>query len=173
DEALKIGDRIAIMKDGVIVQIGTPEEILTNPADDYVEKFVQDVDRSKVFTASHVMIRPETIQLGKAGPRVALQRMKQAEISSVYVTTNTNELYGIVTAEAAAEAVRNGIKELDQIVDKNVPTVSPDVALIDLFEKIHNTPIPMAVTEDGILKGIIVRGAVLAALSRSEVKADE
>ena len=173
DEALKIGDRIALMKDGVIVQIGTPEEIMTNPADDYVEKFVEDVDRSKVFTAGNVMIRPETIQLGKAGPRVALQRMKQAGISSVYVTKNTNELYGIVTAEAAAEAIKNGVKDLGEIVDTNVPTVSQDVALIDLFDKIHNTQIPMAVTEDGILKGIIVRGAVLAALSRNEVKSDE
>ena len=173
DEALKIGDRIALMKDGVIVQIGTPEEIMTNPADDYVEKFVEDVDRSKVFTAGNVMIRPETIQLGKAGPRVALQRMKQAGISSVYVTKNNNELYGIVTAEAAAEAIKNGVKDLGEIVDTNVPTVSQDVALIDLFDKIHNTQIPMAVTEDGILKGIIVRGAVLAALSRNEVKADE
>ncbi len=173
DEALKIGDRIALMKDGVIVQIGTPEDIMTNPADDYVEKFVENVDRSKVFTASHVMIRPETIQLGKAGPRVALQRMKQAGISSVYVTKQNNELYGIVTAEAASEAIKNGIKNLDEIVDKNVPTVSPDVALIDLFDKIHNAPIPMAVTVDGILKGIIVRGAVLAALSRNEVKSDE
>ena len=173
DEALKIGDRIALMKDGVIVQIGTPEEIMTNPADDYVEKFVEDVDRSKVFTAGNVMIRPETIQLGKAGPRVALQRMKQAGISSVYVTKNTNELYGIVTAEAAAEAIKNGVKDLNEIVDTNVPTVSQDVALIDLFDKIHNTQIPMAVTEDGVLKGIIVRGAVLAALSRNEVKEDE
>lgn len=173
DEALKIGDRIALMKDGVIVQIGTPEEIMTNPADDYVEKFVEDVDRSKVFTAGNVMIRPETIQLGKAGPRVALQRMKQAGISSVYVTKNTNELYGIVTAEAAAEAIKNGVKDLNEIVDRNVPTVSQDVALIDLFDKIHNTQIPMAVTEDGVLKGIIVRGAVLAALSRNEVKSDE
>ena len=173
DEALKIGDRIALMKDGVIVQIGTPEDIMTNPADDYVEKFVENVDRSKVFTASHVMIRPETIQLGKAGPRVALQRMKQAGISSVYVTKNNNELYGIVTAEAAAEAIKNGVKDLEEIVDKNVPTVAPEVALIDLFDKIHDAPIPMAVTEDGILKGIIVRGAVLAALSRNEVKSHE
>ncbi len=173
DEALKIGDRIAIMKDGVIVQTGTPEEIMTNPADDYVEKFVEDVDRSKVFTASHVMIRPETIQLGKAGPRVALQRMKQAGISSVYVTHGNNKLYGIVTADAASEAAKNGVKDLDEIVDRDIPTVAPDVALIDLFEKIHNTSIPMAVTEDGYLKGIILRGAVLSALSRSEVKSNE
>src|SRR5690606_396649 len=54
DEALRLGDRIALMKDGSIVQIGTPEEILVNPANDYVERFVEDVDRSKVLTASHI-----------------------------------------------------------------------------------------------------------------------
>src|SRR5699024_5983131 len=60
DEALRLGDRIALMRDGEIVQVGTPEEILTNPANDYVEKFVEDVDRSKVLTAGHIMKRPET-----------------------------------------------------------------------------------------------------------------
>lgn len=54
-----------IMKDGSVVQIGTPEEILTQPENDYVERFVEDVDRSKVFTAENVMIRPETINLEK------------------------------------------------------------------------------------------------------------
>src|SRR5690606_22049775 len=107
------------------------------------------------------------------GPRVALQRMKQAGISSVYVTKNGNELYGVVTAEAASEAAKKGIKELDAIVEKNVPTVSPDLPLNDLFEKIYDTPIPVAVTEGKVLKGIIVRGAVLAALSGNEVNPGE
>jgi glycine betaine/proline transport system ATP-binding protein len=173
DEALKIGDRIALMKDGVIVQIGTPEEIMTNPSNDYVEKFVEDVDRSKVFTAAHVMIKPETIQIEKHGPRVALQRMKKAGISSVYVTKNNHELYGIVTAEQAAQAIDNGIKDLEAIIEKNVPTVPPDISLNDLFKVIYDTQIPVAVTEGKVLKGIIVRGAVLAALSGNEVNLDE
>lgn len=173
DEALKIGDRIALMKDGVIVQIGTPEEIMIKPSDEYVEKFVEDVDRSKVFTAAHVMIKPETIKIERHGPRVALQRMKQAGINSVYVTKNNHELYGIVTAEAAAKAVDNGLKDLEDIVDKNIPTVSPDMSLNDLFEIIYNSPIPVAVTEGKYLKGIIIRGAVLAALSGNEVNFDE
>lgn len=173
DEALKIGDRIALMKDGVIVQIGTPEEIMIKPSDEYVEKFVEDVDRSKVFTAAHVMIKPETIKIERHGPRVALQRMKQAGINSVYVTKNNHELYGIVTAEAAAKAVENGLKDLEDIVDKNIPTVSPEMSLNDLFEIIYNSPIPVAVTEGKYLKGIIIRGAVLAALSGNEVNFDE
>ena len=172
DEALKIGDRIALMKDGVIVQIGTPEEIMMNPSNAYVEKFVEDVDRSKVFTAGHVMIKPETIRIEKDGPRVALQRMKQAEISCVFVTEHHNELYGVVTAEGAAAAIKNGQKDLEAIVEKNVKTVSPEISLKDLFEIIHDTSIPVAVTEGKLLKGIIVRGAVLAVLAGNEVNLD-
>lgn len=84
DEALRIGDRIALMKDGTIVQVGTPEEILMNPSNDYVERFVEDVDLSKVLTANHVMKRAEAVNVDK-GPRVALQMMRDLGISSIYV----------------------------------------------------------------------------------------
>lgn len=173
DEALKIGDRIALMKDGVIVQIGTPEEIMTNPADEYVRKFVEDVDRSKVFSAQHVMMRPETLDIDKHGPRVALQRMKKAGISSVYVTNKNNVLQGIITAEAASEAVKNGIQDMHEVIQTDVPIVSPDFPLNELFDIIHNTPIPIAVVENKLLKGIIIRGAVLAALAGNGVNQDD
>lgn len=172
DEALKIGDRIALMKDGVIVQIGTPEEIMTNPANDYVKKFVEDVDRSKVFSAQHVMKRPETIDVEKHGPRVALQNMKQAGISSIYVINKNKELLGVVTADAASKAVKDGNKNIYDVMEKEVPIVPPDLSLNDLFEVIHNSPVPVAVVENKILKGIIVRGAVLAALAGNEVNDD-
>lgn len=173
DEALKIGDRIAIMKDGLIVQVGTPEEIMTNPADDYVRKFVEDVDRSKVFSAQHVMKRPETIDIEKHGPRVALQRMKQVGISSIYVINKNKEFLGVVTADAASEAVKNGNKDIYDVMITDVPVVRPDLSLNDLFEVIHDSPVPVAVVEDKKLKGIIVRGAVLAALAGNEVNLDE
>ena len=76
DEALRIGDRIALMKDGEIVQIGTPEEILMNPSNEYVERFVEDVDLSKVLTAGHIMKKADTVQIDR-GARVALRLMKQ------------------------------------------------------------------------------------------------
>jgi len=173
DEALKIGDRIALMKDGVIVQIGTPEEIMTNPADEYVRKFVQDVDRSKVFLAQHVMIRPETIYVEKDGPRTALQRMKEAEISSIYAINKNKELVGVVTADAASEAIKKGIKNINDVIQFDVPVVSPQLSLNDLFEVIYNSPIPVAVVEEKKLLGIIIRGAVLAALAGNEVNYDD
>lgn len=81
-EALRIGDRIMIMRDGSVVQIGTPEEILMNPANTYVEEFTEDVDRSKVLTAENVMIRPTTIDIDRRGPRFALKLMGEEGLSS-------------------------------------------------------------------------------------------
>lgn len=170
DEALRIGDRIALMKDGVIVQIGTPEEILMNPANDYVERFVEDVDRSKVLTAEHIMKRPETINLEKHGPRVALERMREEGLSSIYVIDNKRNLKGYVTADGASDARKNEVKDLNEILKTDVPTVTKDTPLHDIFEIIHNSPVPVAVVENDKLLGIIVRGAVIAALvSDSEV----
>jgi len=173
DEALRIGDRIALMKDGVIVQVGTPEEIMTNPADDYVKKFVEGVDRSKVFSAQHVMKRPETIDVEKHGPRVALQRMKQAGISSIYVINKNKELLGVVTADGASKAVKDGNTNIYDVMEQQVPIVAPELSLNDLFEVIYNSPVPVAVVENKILKGIIVRGAVLAALAGNEVNVND
>ncbi|WP_216829159.1 quaternary amine ABC transporter ATP-binding protein [Alkalihalobacterium elongatum] len=169
DEALRIGDRIMIMKDGAIIQIGTPEEILTNPENEYVERFVEDVDRSKVFTAQHVMMRPETVTLEKDGPRVALQRMKEAGISSIFVTKRNKELLGIVHADNVSTLVKENSNSLEEIIEQNVPQVTSDTALSELMDIASTSPVPIAVVDDNKLKGIIVRGAVLAALSGSEV----
>lgn len=164
DEALRIGDRIALMKDGSVVQVGTPEEIMTNPANEYVARFVEDVDVSKVLTASHVMQRAETINLDR-GPRVALQLMKDAGISNLYVVDKSKTLLGAVTAEDASKAVKEG-KSLQEILIKEIPTTRPDTLLFELFETVSSTRIPLAVTnEQNRLMGLIVRGAVLGALS--------
>ncbi|TDQ35386.1 quaternary amine ABC transporter ATP-binding protein [Aureibacillus halotolerans] len=171
DEALRIGDRIALMKDGSIVQIGTPEEIMMSPANDYVERFVEDVDRSKVFTAENVMKRPETINGEKAGPRVALQRMKDVGISSIYVTDSKKKLMGYVTAEEAAKAVQNNLP-LSSILATDAPIVEKDTSLNDLFDKIYDAQVPVAVVENDRLIGIVIRGAVLAALAGNEVNND-
>lgn len=169
DEALRIGDRIALMKDGSIVQVGTPEEILMNPANDYVERFVEDVDLSKVLTAAHVMKRPEKI-LADRGLRVALQIMKDAGISSLYIVDKKQTLIGAITAQDAADALKNG-KKIEDIIVRDLETVSPDTLISDMFEQVANASLPVAVVdEENRLKGIIVRGAVLAALSGDDIQ---
>lgn len=171
DEALRIGDRIALMKDGSIVQLGTPEEILMHPSNEYVERFIEGVDFSKVFTAAHVMKRAESITLGKDGVRVALKRMKSQGISSIYVVDRNKKLVGAITAEKAAEAVKNGSEDLSALLEKQIPTSRLDTPLHDLFDEASVASIPVAVIdEDDRLRGVIVRGAILSALSGNEVK---
>lgn len=104
NEALRIGDRIALMRDGKIMQIGTGEEILTNPANDFVKEFTEDVDRSKVLTAENIMEPPLTINIETEGPNVALQRMRQEEVSMLLAIDRNRKLKGSISAESALEA---------------------------------------------------------------------
>ncbi|HLQ82615.1 MAG TPA: glycine betaine/L-proline ABC transporter ATP-binding protein [Pseudogracilibacillus sp.] len=174
NEALRLGDRIALMRDGEIVQIGSPEDILVNPANDYVEKFVEDVDRSKVLTAQHIMQRPETVNIENHGPRVALEAMRKEGISGVYVVDSNRQLKGYVHANDASASAKKDIRKLDDILKTNVPTVEKDTPMSEIFNIIHDAPIPVAVVENGRLLGIIVRGSVIAALSEDgEVNINE
>lgn len=167
DEALRIGDRIALMKDGNIVQIGTPEEILMNPSNEYVERFVEDVDLSKVLTAQHVMKRAETVQVDK-GPRVALALMKNLGISSIYVVDKQQTLLGVITAKDASKAAEEN-KSLDSFLEKDISVVGTETLLIDLFDKVSSATIPVAVMdENNRLKGILIKGAVIGALTGNE-----
>ena len=168
DEALKLGDRIALMKDGAIVQVGTPEEILTNPKNAYVEKFVADVDLTRVLSASDVMRRPEPVAQCTAGPRVALHLMEEHDIQGIFVVTRQHLLRGLVTLEGAAGAIREG-KQMADILITDLPIVAPDASLADIISLIVESPHPVAVVGDtGRLRGIISRGAILAALARKE-----
>lgn len=166
DEALRLGDRIALMRDGSIVQIGTPEEILVNPANDYVERFVQDVDRSKVLVAENIMRRPETINIDKHGPRVALERMREEGLSGIYIVDSSRNLKGYLTADAASDAIKQDIRNLSEVLNPDVPTVGLDKPMQEIFDLIHDSKIPIAVVDEKKLKGIIIRGSVLAALAR-------
>lgn len=164
DEALRIGDRIALMKDGSIVQIGTAEEILMEPANDYVERFVEDVDLAKVLTAGHVMKRPENVTVDR-GPQVALKVMKDNGVSTVYVVDKKKKLLGYVTADQAAEASKEKLG-LEDVLTRDIPTVQSDTLLGDLFEPMTDAKAPLSVVDDsGRLIGIVVRGAVIGALA--------
>ncbi|BAP86262.1 glycine betaine/carnitine/choline ABC transporter ATP-binding protein [Paucilactobacillus hokkaidonensis JCM 18461] len=170
NEALRIGDRIMIMKDGVIVQTGTPEDILTRPADDYVKRFIEDVDRTRVLTVANVMIRPNTVNIDKDGPRLAIRRMQENEISSVYVVDNDRKFVGFADAKDIIELIHQGSRDLKSVVQTSVPITHPNVPVNDLMDKLSSTPIPYAVLDDDQhLVGIIVRGAVLGAIAGNEV----
>ncbi|NMD42716.1 MAG: glycine betaine/L-proline ABC transporter ATP-binding protein [Firmicutes bacterium] len=165
DEALKLGDRIAIMKDGSIDQIGTPEEILTNPATGYVANFVNDVDRSRILKAEHIMIRPTAHISASDGPRVALRKMREEALSSIFVIGHDRTLVGIVTVDRAVEAVKKRENALQKIVETDIPMTSPDTPIQDLFPVAATARVPIAVVDEKRkLLGIIVRVSVLAGL---------
>ena len=165
NEALRIGDRIAIMNDGQILQIGTGEEILTNPQNDFIKEFVEDVDRSKVLTAQNIMTAPFTTNIENDGPNVALSRMRVEEVSMLLAVDKIRQLKGSLTAEAALKARKEKLP-LTEVIDKNVKTVSPDTLITDIFDLIYDSPTPLAVVnENGRLLGVIIKGRVLEALA--------
>ena len=169
DEALKMGDRIVLMKDGEVVQIGTPEEILTHPANEYVARFVANVDITKVLTAQDVMKKPQPVALVKDGPRVALRKMREYGLSGIFVTRQSGELVGHLSAERAADAAKKEDKWIEAVTDvENVAKVPLDYPVRQLFT-LCTSGNPVAVTDDeNRLRGVVVRGSIIAALSESE-----
>ena len=169
DEALKLGDRIALMKDGCVVQVGTAEDILTNPETKYVEKFVEDVDMAKVLSARDVMKRPEPLVSIASGPNNALHLMEEFGISSVFAVGKHRKYEGLILVDDATEAKKNGMG-LESIIKKDIPTVTPDTPVTEIIPLVADSGIPIPVLDDdGKIKGIIIKGSVLAALSRMEV----
>ncbi|MGG4441901.1 quaternary amine ABC transporter ATP-binding protein [Brevibacillus fortis] len=162
-EALRLGDRIAFMKDGQIIQIGRPEEIMADPADEFVRKFVEDADLSRVLVAENVMKRAEAITPDK-GARVALQLMMDNGVSSLYVVDKKRTLLGLITAYDVSLAIGTG-DSLSAIMKTDLPTVSPDARLHSLFPMMADLHVPIAVVgEQQRLLGVIVKGAVLGGL---------
>ncbi|ADN34976.1 glycine betaine/L-proline ABC transporter, ATPase subunit [Methanolacinia petrolearia DSM 11571] len=169
DEALKLGDRIALMKDGGTVQVGTAEDILTNPETKYVEKFVEDVDMTKVLSAKDVMKRPEPLVSVSSGPNNALHLMEEYGISSVFAVSKHRKYEGLVLVDDATEAKKNGLG-LEGIIKRDIPSVSPDTPVTEIIPLVAESGIPIPVLDDEQkIKGIIIKGSVLAALSRMEV----
>ncbi len=166
DEALKVGDRIAIMRDGKFVQEGWPEEIVTQPADDYVASFVQDVSRSKVIQAKAIMQEPEVILNDWQGPRAALYAMQSKNTDVAFVLGRDRILKGVITeAEASFLAQRKRESLRDEQITP-AATVAPDDYIEHLVPMAAQTEHPIAVVnEDGRLIGEIHRGALLKGMS--------
>lgn len=175
NEALRIGDRIAIMKDGKIIQVGTGEEILTNPADEYVRSFIEDIDRSKVLTAENIMVRAVKINPMQTGPKVALKLMKDEQVSLVLAVDTTRKLLGYVTADDALKAAKEGQQYLTNSIHSEINTVPHDLLLEEVLPIISGSPTPVAVVKDERLIGVLIRGIVIEALAKDavEVTSDE
>ena len=177
NEAFKIGDRVAVMKDGQVEQIGTPEEILEKPANAYISEFIRDIDRSKILQAEHIMIRPHGLLSLKDGLNVAIKVMRENGLSSVFVTDRKRHLQGLVTIDDAIEGLKHR-KTLEEVLQRDVNTVAAEEYIQDIIPKVLDSKYPIVVVDDETrIKGIILRVHVLASLIddnvEEESKADD
>ena len=164
NEAMRLGDRIAMMRDGEIVQVGTAEQILNDPQNDYVAQFVQDVDRTRVLTASSVMEPPVAVLGAGQGPRAAHKLMREHQTSSIPVVDRNRTLRGVVLEDDVAAAVETGRDDLAGLLRPAV-TVPPDRTLADLFVASAESPTALSVVdESGRLLGVIPKVTLLSAL---------
>jgi glycine betaine/proline transport system ATP-binding protein len=164
DEAINLGDHIVLMKDGLVVQKGTAEQILTNPASRYVERFVEDVDMSTVMTAESVMRKARDVAHDQDGPQTVLRKMRDAGLSEMFVVDSHNVLKGMVRAERVAERARQSGGD-GAWFDAQIKTAAPDTTLQDLLPMMTDNRDPIAIIDDKRrLRGVVVIGALLSGL---------
>lgn len=165
NEAMKLGDHIAVMRDGAIVQIGTAEDILTNPANDYVASFIEDVDRTRVIIASSIMRQPRETISPNDGPNVALRKMKEAQLSECLVVSSDRKVLGVVSDSDLARLSGERASSIDPVINRDFPSSSPDAPIADLYPMAAATTTPIVITaEDGKMLGIVPRVSLLTAL---------
>ena len=166
NEAMRLGDRIMVMRGGRVVQLGTAQEILSRPANDYVSEFVSDVDRSRVITAGSVMRRPIITARLEDSPAEVLHRLADVEAAGVYGLDDDGVIRGAASNDTLSDAVRGGRTAIGDCLSDDFLNVSPDTPLMDCCELVSKHSVPLAVTdEDGRLLGVVPKAALLAALS--------
>ncbi|MYD97117.1 MAG: glycine betaine/L-proline ABC transporter ATP-binding protein [Gammaproteobacteria bacterium] len=166
NEALKLGDRIAIMRDGEIIQMGLPEEVVTLPTDAYVTDFVRDVSRAKVLPARAIMREPSVVIYERQGPRAALYAMNQHGLDAVFLIARDFTLKGVLTAEEASELLHRRKESLEEARIVPATTTAPEAYIEEVVPMAAQTEHPIAVVgEHGSLLGEIDRATLLTGLS--------
>jgi len=164
-EALKLGDRIAIMKDGEIVQIGTAEEIVAHPANEYVSEFVKDVPRGKVVAVESIMEQPPVLVGSAQSLEVAIEGMRVKRVTVAFVVDADGRLKGIVTMEQAITAARNGLTRPEEAAQQGFPFTSPDTPVEQCLHLVAEGNVPVAVLdEEQRLLGVVTRPALIHAM---------
>ncbi|HML68243.1 MAG TPA: betaine/proline/choline family ABC transporter ATP-binding protein [Clostridia bacterium] len=164
DEAFRLGDTVAIMRDGRLVQVDTPEGMSTHPADEYVRRFIDSADKSKVLSVRNIMITPVSLIKPGDGVDHALRVMRKNAISSVYAVDGQMKLAGILTLPDAVRAKRENLNLSDMIV-RDIPRTNADVSVEEIIPLAAKSPYPLAVIDDEErLQGIVTKASVLSSL---------
>ncbi len=167
-EALKLGDRIAILRDGEVVQVGAPEDIVTNPADEYVQEFVQDASPARVLTASSIMEEPSILIYAWEGPKTALTLIKSHKRSAAFIINKKKELLGVIREKELIKLLEeeNKSKTIPISSIKKVTSVNEDTLLEDMFSIVSENPWPIPVVdENNKFKGMVTTDQIFESLS--------
>ncbi len=171
NEALKLGDHIAIMHDGEVAQIGSPEDIVLRPEDEYVGDFTQDVRLESILTAAKVMAAPKATVMGRQGPRAALHTIGESDGDVAWVVDTHEKYIGLLSISSAEHALRSGVKRFDQAweyVERNYLPVAPDTSFDALIPIAMSSDFPIPVVDsNGILVGEVHRSALAEALAET------
>ncbi len=164
NEAFKLGDRVAIMKDGEVIQIDTPERMTSHPATDYVRQFIDSADKTQVISVKNVMITPNSLVRLRDNPKLAIKAMRDNDVSSAYVISEKTKFQGVITLDDTLRAQREGLN-LSDILIRDIMTTSPDAILSDIISDATESRFPLAVVdEDNNLKGIVSKVHVLSSM---------
>lgn len=165
DEAFKLGDKVAIMKDGCVVQCDTPENMSAHPVDSYVEAFINSADRTKVLGVKNILLTPSSLVKQSDSPSYAVSVMKKKGFSTAYVVTGKLKVVGIVTLQEALRAKKEGLP-LSDVVDKSLVMVREDALISDIILQSSRSPYPLAVVDgEQRLLGIVTKSGVLSSLA--------
>ena len=174
NEAMRIGDRIAMMRSGRIEQIGTAEEILQNPANNFVADFVKDVDRARVLVADNIVEQPKETLSANHGQLTAQKLLRETQNPWLVVLNHDRTPTGIVWEDDVARAVRSGDSTLPLESGPSTHIVAHDTALNELFHLSADSPTPIVVVDDaGKFRGVVPRVTLLAAASTEDTEATE
>jgi glycine betaine/L-proline transport ATP binding subunit len=172
DEAIKLGDRIAIMKDGEVVQVGTPEEILTDPANAYVTRFTESVDRGRIVTASSIMLKqPIVVRIKRDGPETIFRKMRERRLYALPVIGNDDQFIGEIQYKDVLKLRKEGSKDVSSIVQTEVPSVLENTTVEDmlpLLPKVRQA-LPV-VNEENRLVGVVSPSAIIIEMTGKDQK---
>ncbi|WFA08057.1 glycine betaine/L-proline ABC transporter ATP-binding protein [Tissierella sp. Yu-01] len=165
NEAFKLGDKVAIMKDGELIQVATPEEMSSDPANEYVEQFIDSADKTQVISVRNVMSTPNSIVRLRDRPSYAINMMRRNKVSSAYVVKEKMQFQGIITIDDAIRANKEHLSIADVIIN-DVSTTTPETLLTDIISMAAETKYPIAVIDehDKSLKGIVSKADVLSSI---------
>jgi len=168
-EALRLGNRIAIMREGVIIQVGTPQEIVTNPADAYVRAFTRDISPAKVLTAQELLQEAPVVLRQDATLHEAVKEMQVSDSPVAFIVDRAGFFLGLLPLSDARRAISDGVRSVRDVVRKEAPRVLPDVPVENLVPLTLTVTWPIAVVdEDGRLLGSVRQRDILETIREQE-----